>query len=64
MLSVVIPILLEWDGCRVMEFTVQHRPRRAGESKYSVLNRMFRAATDLLAMFWMRSRWLRYEIKR
>jgi dolichol-phosphate mannosyltransferase len=56
--------LLVWKGCRIAEVPVDHRPRRAGEAKYNVRNRAFRTLLDLLAMRWLRSRQVRYEIER
>jgi glycosyltransferase involved in cell wall biosynthesis len=56
--------LLVWRGCRIVEVPVDHRPRRAGEAKYNVRNRAFRTLLDLLAMRWLRSRWVRYEIEK
>jgi hypothetical protein len=49
-------------GYRVIEVPVHHRPRRFGRSKYGVLNRVFVAAVDLLAVRWMKQRLLRYEV--
>jgi dolichol-phosphate mannosyltransferase len=46
----------------VLEVPVGHRPRRHGRSKYGVMNRVFVAFADLLAVRWMQSRWLRYEV--
>lgn len=57
-----IPTLLRMRGRRVLEIPVNHRPRRAGRSKYGVMNRAFVAFADLLAVRWMKSRLLRYEI--
>lgn len=57
-----IPTLLRVRGFRVIEVPVKNRPRRFGESKYGVLNRAFVAFIDLLAVRWMKSRFLRYEI--
>ena len=57
-----IPTLLKMRGFRVLEIPVNHRPRRAGQSKYGVMNRAFVAFADLLAVRWMKSRYLRYEI--
>lgn len=57
-----IPTLLRMRGYRVVEVPVRHRPRRFGQSKYGVLNRVFVASADLLAVRWMKSRMLRYEI--
>jgi glycosyltransferase involved in cell wall biosynthesis len=57
-----IPTLLRMRGYRVVEVPVRNRPRRFGQSKYGVLNRVFVASADLLAVRWMKSRMLRYEI--
>jgi dolichol-phosphate mannosyltransferase len=55
--------LLVWKGLRVVELPVDHRPRRAGKAKYNIRNRAFRTLLDLLAMRWLRSRTVRYEIE-
>lgn len=57
-----IPTLLRMGGYRVIEVPVRNRPRRYGESKYGVLNRVFVATTDLLVVRWLKSRLLRYEV--
>jgi len=57
-----IPTLLRMRGYRVIEVPVHHRPRRFGQSKYGVLNRVFVATVDLLAVRWMQHRLLRYEV--
>ena len=57
-----IPTLLRMRGYRVIEVPVRHRPRRFGQSKYGVLNRVFVAFVDLLVVRWMKNRLLRYEI--
>jgi glycosyltransferase involved in cell wall biosynthesis len=57
-----IPTLLRMRGYRVIEVPVRNRPRRYGESKYGVFNRVFVATTDLLVVRWMKSRQLRYEV--
>jgi dolichol-phosphate mannosyltransferase len=57
-----IPTLLRMQGYRVVEVPVRNRPRRFGQSKYGVLNRVFVASVDLLAVRWMKNRLLRYEI--
>jgi hypothetical protein len=49
-------------GYRVIEVPVRHRPRRFGQSKYGVLNRAAAAFADLLAIRWMSTRFLRYEV--
>ncbi|MBW1856069.1 MAG: hypothetical protein JRJ00_15565, partial [Deltaproteobacteria bacterium] len=57
------PTLLKMEGFKVIEVKVNHRPRRYGETKYSIGNRIFRSFLDLLAVRWMKKRQLRYEIK-
>ena len=57
-----IPTLLRMRGYRVIEMPVRNRPRRYGQSKYGVLNRVFVATADLLVVRWMKSRLLRYEV--
>ncbi len=58
-----LPTLLRLDGWRVAEMPVNHRPRPRGQTKYGVWNRVFKSFRDLLAVRWMQSRWLRYEIE-
>jgi hypothetical protein len=57
-----IPTLLRMRGYRIVEVPVNHRPRRFGRSKYGILNRAGAAFVDLLAVRWMKSRTLRYEV--
>ncbi|RMF86169.1 MAG: glycosyltransferase [Nitrospirae bacterium] len=48
--------LAKMEGYRVVEVPVSHRPRVAGKSKYSTLNRLIGPLLDLLAVRWMQSR--------
>jgi dolichol-phosphate mannosyltransferase len=57
-----IPTLLRMRGYNVLEVPVRNRPRRFGQSKYGVLNRLFVATADLLVVRWMKSRTLHYEV--
>ena len=57
-----IPTLLRLQGYRVIEVEVNPRPRRFGRSKYGAWSRAFVAFADLLAIRWMKSRLLRYEV--
>ena len=59
-----LPTLLRMEGFAVVQVPVGHRPRRAGTSKYGVLNRACRAFADLLAVRWMKRRRLSYEVVR
>ena len=58
-----LPTLLKMEGFRVREIPVGHRPRRHGESKYGIGNRLLPSFMDLLAVRWMKRRKLRYEVK-
>ena len=51
-----LPTLLRYHGYSVVELGVSHHPRAAGESKYGIGNRAFKALRDLFAVRWMRSR--------
>lgn len=53
-----LPTLVRWNGARVAEIPVRHRPRRHGVGNYGIGNRLFRAVDDLLAVRWMRKRWI------
>ena len=57
-----IPTLLKMRGYRVLEVPVRNRPRRFGQSKYGLFNRVFAATADLLVVRWMKSRTLHYEV--
>lgn len=58
-----LPTLLKMQGSRVRERPVGHRPRRHGDSKYGIGNRLLPSFQDLLAVRWMKRRALRYEVK-
>jgi glycosyltransferase involved in cell wall biosynthesis len=58
-----LPTLVKMEGYRVIEIPVNHRPRTAGKAKYGVLNRVFKALRDALAVRWMQQRTIRYECR-
>jgi dolichol-phosphate mannosyltransferase len=51
--------MLEHAGLRVGEFPVNHRARRFGRSKYTILRRAWRGIWDLIGISWL----LRRQIK-
>ncbi len=53
-----LPVLAESEGARVHEIEVAHRPRRFGAAKYNISNRLWKTLADLLAVRWMRKRWI------
>jgi glycosyltransferase involved in cell wall biosynthesis len=58
-----IPTLLKMEGFTVTEIPVSNNPRLHGESKYGVWNRLFKSFRDLLAIRWMKSRLLNYQVE-
>jgi len=56
-----LPTLLRIEGARVVEVPVSHRARRYGRSKYGIRNRLLPGMLDLLAVWWMKRRALRYR---
>jgi glycosyltransferase involved in cell wall biosynthesis len=58
-----IPVFLEWQGLSIHQVDVDHRPRSAGTSKYGVWNRLPATLADLMAVRWLKSRRINYEIE-
>lgn len=58
-----MPTLVRMEGYRVVEIPISHHSRKYGVSKYTTWNRMGRAFVDLLAVKWMKSRHIAYEIE-
>jgi glycosyltransferase involved in cell wall biosynthesis len=55
--------LVKMRGYRIVEVPVSHHPRKYGESKYNIRNRMWRSFVDLLAVRWMKRRRIQYDIE-
>ena len=58
-----LPTLMRMEGARITEMPVAHRSRRHGESKYGIGNRAFVGFMDVLAVRWMQSRAVRWEVR-
>jgi dolichol-phosphate mannosyltransferase len=58
-----IPALIKDAGYRLVEIPVNHRPRRFGQTKYSLGNRAVRATVDMFGVRWLLSRRLNYKIR-
>jgi len=58
-----IPALIKDAGYRLVEITVNHRPRRFGQTKYGLGNRAVRATIDMFGVRWLLSRRLNYKIR-
>ena len=59
-----LPALCELRGSRVVEIPVRHRPRRHGRSSYGLSNRLGRSIHDLLGVRWLKSRLIRYSVRK
>ncbi len=57
------PTLVKFEGGRVAEVKVNHRSRKFGVAKYGIGNRVLRSFIDLLAVCWMKKRYLSYVIR-
>ena len=57
------PTLVKMRGYTVREEPVKHSPRHAGTAKYGFRNRAVRAFVDLLAVRWMKKRYIRYQVQ-
>ncbi len=57
-----LPTLARIVGAEVVEIPVNHRPRAAGQAKYGVMNRVFKAFVDLCGVRWLKSRHIAYEV--
>lgn len=59
-----VPALIKGAGYRLVEIPVNHRPRRFGQSKYSLGNRALRATIDMFGVRWLLARRLDYKIRK
>lgn len=50
-------------GAKIVEKTVNHRPRSAGSSKYTNWGRLKKTWRDLFAVRWLRSRYVNVRLK-
>ncbi len=57
------PTLVKMRGYTVLETPVKHSARYAGTAKYGLRNRAWRAFIDLLAVRWMKKRYLKYQVE-
>jgi glycosyltransferase involved in cell wall biosynthesis len=58
-----LPTLLKMEGARVLEVEVNHRMRIHGLSNYGFWNRLLGPFMDLLAVRWMKSQHLSYQVE-
>lgn len=59
-----MPALIQLQGGKVKQVPVRHFPRFAGAAKYNLFNRLIGPLVDTFAYRWMRSRYIRYELRK
>ncbi len=57
------PLLALWQGFRVVEVEVGHRPRAGGTSKYGTWDRLTAGLADLRGVKWLKKRLIRYPVE-
>jgi len=61
--QVFIPTLLKIQGCgKIKEINVKERPRKYGQSKYNIKNRLFKGFCGLFVIKWLKDNQLEYKI--
>jgi glycosyltransferase involved in cell wall biosynthesis len=58
-----LPTLIGMRGFRMTEVPVNHRPRRFGQSKYNISNRLWVGLGDTLGVMWLKKRAFSYTIQ-
>lgn len=58
-----LPALFQIEGYTVTQVPVNHRPRLHGKAKYNFRNRVVRAFDDMMAVRWIRTHKIHYEIE-
>ncbi|HEB95341.1 MAG TPA: glycosyltransferase [Sedimenticola thiotaurini] len=58
-----LPTLFKIEGYSVIEIPVANNPRLYGSAHYGVWNRLFASFHDLLAVRWMKSRMVPFEVE-
>lgn len=56
-------VLVRNAGLSIVECPVTHHPRKHGESKYGIHNRLWRGLYDLIGVAWLRRRYVTFEIE-
>jgi len=57
-----LPTLIKMQGFTVTEVPVRNNPRLFGKAHYGIRNRLWGAIVDVLGMWWIKSRFIHYEI--
>jgi len=59
-----LPAILEFEGFRLVQAPVEHRPRAAGRTHYGNSRRAIQGTLDLFGVLWFRARAFRQEVFR
>jgi dolichol-phosphate mannosyltransferase len=58
-----LPALFGYQGLSIVEVPVNHRERRTGRSKYTNLARLRRTVFDLVGVYWLSRRTIRFDAR-
>jgi dolichol-phosphate mannosyltransferase len=58
-----LPALMQRQGARVESVAVRHRPRRKGQSKYGIRNRLWVGLVDIAGVMWLQRRRLNQAVR-
>jgi len=54
--------VMRWAGLQIVEVPVNHRPRSAGQSKYTNWDRALRGIYDLIGVCWLLKRKVKFDV--
>jgi dolichol-phosphate mannosyltransferase len=57
-----LPTLAAIQGFNIAEIEVNHRPRKSGETKYTINNRLWVGLYDIIGVMWLKNRNFNYKI--
>jgi len=58
-----LPAMVLLQKGKVVQIPVQHFPRKAGESKFNLWNRLFGPLIDCIVFLWMKKKYINYTIE-
>jgi len=57
-----LPAMILLQHGKIIQITVQHFPRMAGQAKFGLWNRLFGPLVDCFAYLWMKKKYINYQV--
>ncbi|SDS21952.1 Glycosyl transferase family 2 [Gillisia sp. Hel1_33_143] len=57
-----LPAMIELQGGKIIQVSVRHYPRIAGEAKFHLMNRLVGPLLDCFAYLWMKRNYINYKV--